>query len=115
MSGEWKVYTLPDRIRLDEDAALLSFLRENRAGPVRLAAGKLRTLDARTLQVLLSAARSWRAAGLPLLLDDVHVAVEQSLRMLGVGPEMLDWKGAALPSRFWPSMIPARSAAWSRR
>ncbi|MCA3453486.1 MAG: hypothetical protein INF45_04110, partial [Rhodobacter sp.] len=48
----------------------------------------------RLLQLILSAARSWRERGLDLTLCDIPGPVSQTLGQLGVSPEMLRQEAA---------------------
>jgi anti-anti-sigma regulatory factor len=89
-----KLFHLPDRTRGAPDTGLQDFLRQNRADPVRISARGITRLDARLLQLILSAARSWRERGLELTLCDIPGPVSQTLNQLGVSPEMLRQEGA---------------------
>jgi len=82
-------FHLPTGPRGVPDPTLIDFLKQNRAGPVRISAAGVRRLDARMLQVLLSAAASWRERGLDFALCDVPAPVEQTLGQLGVTPGLL--------------------------
>jgi anti-anti-sigma regulatory factor len=89
-----KLFHLPDRTRGAPDAGLQDFLRQNRAAPVRISAKNVTRLDVRLLQLMLSAARSWREQGLDLCLCDIPGPVARTLEQLGVAPEMLRQEGA---------------------
>ena len=89
-----KLFHLPDRTRGAPDCGLQDFLRQNRAAPVRISARDVTRLDARLLQLILSAARSWRERGLALTLCDVPGPVSHTLGQLGVSPEMLRQEAA---------------------
>ena len=89
-----KLFHLPDRTRGAPDTGLQDFLRQNRADPVRISARDITRLDARLLQLILSAARSWRERGLELTLCEIPGPVSQTLNQLGVSPEMLRQEGA---------------------
>jgi anti-anti-sigma regulatory factor len=89
-----KLFHLPDRTRGAPDAGLQDFLRQNRDACVRLSAANVTRLDARLLQLMLSAARSWQERGLELCLCDIPVPVARTLGQLGVTPAMLRQEGA---------------------
>ena len=89
-----KLFHLPDRTRGAPESGLQDFLRQNRADPVRISARDVTRLDVRLLQLILSAARSWRERGLDLTLCDIPGPVSQTLGQLGVSPEMLRQEAA---------------------
>ena len=89
-----KLFHLPDRTRGAPDSGLQDFLRQNRNASVRISAGSVTRVDVRLLQLILSAAQSWRARGLDLCLCDIPVPVARTLGQLGVAPELLRQEGA---------------------
>ena len=94
MPESGKLFHLPDRTRGAPDAGLQDFLRQNRDACVRLSAANVIRMDARLLQLMLSAARSWQERGLELCLCDIPVPVARTLGQLGVTPAMLRQEGA---------------------
>lgn len=94
MPDQGEVFLLPDRTRGAPDAALLDFLRQHSGNPVRISARAVDRLDARVLQLLLSAARSWKERGLDVVLCDVSAPLGRTLGHLGVRPDMLRWEPA---------------------
>jgi anti-anti-sigma regulatory factor len=89
-----KLFHLPDRTRGAPDAGLQDFLRQNRDASVRVSAATVTRLDARLLQLLLSAARSWQERGLEICLCDIPAPVARTLGQLGVTPAMLRQEAA---------------------
>jgi anti-anti-sigma regulatory factor len=87
------LFHLPDRTRGAPDTGLLDFLRQNRAQGVRISARDVTRLDVRLLQLMVSAAQSWRARGLDLCLCDIPEPVARTLGQLGVTPGMLRQEG----------------------
>lgn len=88
-----KLFHLPDRTRGAPDAGLPEFLRQNRTAPVRISARDVTRLDVRLLQLMLSAARSWRGRGLDFSLCDIPAPVGRTLAQLGVSTDMLRQEG----------------------
>lgn len=72
---------------LDGRAAigLRAALLERRGKPLALDASEVVTLGALSAQVLVSAARTWRADGVELQLKAVSEALSNGLRLLGLG------------------------------
>lgn len=88
-------FTLPERISVTGENALLPFLQANRDAAVAVSAARLRRLDTPLVQVLLAAAADRRARGIPFRL--IGLAPEQAAQLaaLGVTAAMLDTRGPA--------------------
>ncbi len=74
---------------------MLQFLRDNSGTAVRIEAGKLRRLDARLLEMLLCAARTWQSDGLGFEVANLTAENAEVLSMLGVTPDLLQRSAAA--------------------
>jgi anti-anti-sigma regulatory factor len=92
MSTTWNEFDLADRPPLGADDPLLAFLREKRGEPVRILFGRQRRIDTRLIQVLLSAARDWRARGVGFEIAQVPSALAEDFGRIGLEPGMLDWR-----------------------
>ena len=78
-------YTLPESLGAAAAPALHEALRGLRGAALTLEATQVRRLSAQTMQVLLSAARTWRADGKVLSLESPSEALTDALRLLGLG------------------------------
>jgi anti-anti-sigma regulatory factor len=87
-------FILPDRYSFDEDTTLRVFLTENAEANVEIAAPNLRRIDSLFIQYLIAAAQSWASKGLRLEVTGLRTELAQSLKLLGVRPEILTWSAA---------------------
>lgn len=75
---------LPDSLGSAGAAALAATLLEARGAPLTLGAGSVRRLGGQCVQVLLSAAATWRADGFALGIETPSPEFEEALRLLGL-------------------------------
>lgn len=87
-------FTLPERISVTGENALLPFLHAHRDA-VEVSAARLRRLDTPLVQVLLAAAADRRTRGIPFRLTGLAPEQAAQLAALGVTAAMLDTRGAA--------------------
>lgn len=80
---------LPASLGPTEAAELAEQLRGMRGGPVELEAHDVRRVGGQCVQILLSAAATWRADGAPLRLVEPSPEVAEALRLLGLTVEAL--------------------------
>jgi anti-anti-sigma regulatory factor len=83
------VFTLPARISVTSDTALVAFLAASRGHDTVIQAGALRRLDALLLQVLLAAAADRRAAGVRFRVTGLAPALADQATDLGLTPDLL--------------------------
>ena len=83
------IFELPAVLDLKAAAPLAERLRALRGAALSLDAGRVEWLGGQCLQVLLSAALSWRADGAALTLSGPSPAFCDGLRLLGVTPAEL--------------------------
>ncbi|NGM47151.1 STAS domain-containing protein [Rhodobacter sp. SGA-6-6] len=88
-------FTLPERISVTGENALLPFLRAHPDAAVQVSAARLRRLDTPLVQALLAAAADRRARGIPFRLTELAPEQAAHLAALGVTAAMLDTGGAA--------------------
>ncbi len=90
MAGTWKDFALQEDFMPAEDGGVQSFLKENSGFSVRIDAGNLRRVDTMLVELLLSAAATWRKRGLGFQLTRVSDANERVLAHLGITPNLLE-------------------------
>jgi ABC-type transporter Mla MlaB component len=90
MAGIWKDFALQEDFMPAQDSGIQSFLKENSGFSVRIDAGNLRRVDTMLVELLLSAAASWRKRGLGFQLTRVSEANERVLVHLGITPNLLE-------------------------
>jgi anti-anti-sigma regulatory factor len=95
MTDTWKIFPLPDSYAPAPGDDLQQFLRDNATSPIRIDASQLRRLDTMSVEVLLSAARSWREKGLGFELVQLSRPNEEVCLTLGLRSEHLIWRVAA--------------------
>lgn len=88
-------FTLPERISVTAENALLPFLRAHPDAAVEVSAAALRRLDTPLVQVLLTAAADRRNRGVPFCLTGVGPEHAAQLSILGVTDALLETRGAA--------------------
>lgn len=88
-------FTLPERISVTGENALLPFLRAHPDAAVEVSAARLRRLDTPLVQCLLAAAADRRTRGIPFRLTGLAPEQAAQLAALGVTAAMLDTRGAA--------------------
>ena len=86
-------FTLPERISVTGDNALLPFLRDNPDGPVDVSFARLRRLDTPLVQLLLVAAADRRARDVPFRLTGLRPDLAAQLSMLGVTDALINQQG----------------------
>jgi chemotaxis protein CheX len=86
---------LPESLGPAEAAELADQFRALRGAPLDIEAHGVKRLSALCVQVLLSAAASWRADGVALGFLEPSPECEESLRVLGLTPEALSAGAAA--------------------
>ncbi|TNC72351.1 STAS domain-containing protein [Rubellimicrobium roseum] len=75
---------LPERLDLAATCTLAKDLIARRGGPLDLNAAAVARIGTPGLQVLLSAARTWRADGQILRLTDASPVLQEAVRTLGL-------------------------------
>lgn len=95
MTDTSKSFVLPENFRPTDDGSLQEFLRANAGFAVRIDAGKLRKLDSILIELLLCAAKAWRAKHLSFEVRDLSRANEEILMYLGLKSDHLIWRAAA--------------------
>jgi anti-anti-sigma regulatory factor len=95
MTDTWKSFALPEVLRPAEDDSLLAFLRANTTSAVRIDAARLRRMDTALIELLLTAARDWRARGLGFELTQLSPLNEGVCLQLGLRSDHLIWRMAA--------------------
>lgn len=88
-------FTLPERISVTAENALLPFLNAHPDAAVEVSATALRRMDTPLLQVLLAAAADRRARGIPFRLTGIGAEQMAQLAALGVTGALLEIRGAA--------------------
>lgn len=88
-------FTLPERISVTAENALLPFLRAHPDAAVEVSAAALRRLDTPLVQVLLAAAADRRNRGIPFCLTGLGAEHAAQLSVLGVTGALLETRGAA--------------------
>ena len=78
------VIALPDALASPKAGPLAAQLLAARGAPLTLGAGSVRKIGAQCVQVLLSAAATWRADGFPLGIETPSPEFEEALRLLGL-------------------------------
>ena len=87
--------TLPDRLDAASARPLADALLAKRGAPLDLRVGLVERISTASLQVLLSAAVTWRVDGHRLRLTGQSPALDESLRILGLSPDALAAEGNA--------------------
>ena len=95
MAGTWKDFALPDDFAPAEDGSLLSFLAAHHMSAVRIDAGNLRKLNTMLVELLLSAAKTWRKRGLAFEVTRLSAANEEVFLHLGITAGFLERRLAA--------------------
>jgi chemotaxis protein CheX len=85
-SAEAAVFPLPAVLDADAAANLANALCDLRYAPLTLDAAATRRIGAQGLQVLLSAARSWRKDGVALALVNLGDEPRGHIRIMGIDP-----------------------------
>ncbi len=80
---------LPETLDFAAAATLAETLLEHRSAPAVIDAGAVRQLGAQCLQVLLSAAQTWKADLVALTMVDLSPELIDQLRIFGVDPAIL--------------------------
>ena len=88
-----RVFTLPGRISVTEENALMPFLNAHADQCVEIAAGGLRRLDAPFLQCLLAAAQDRKRRGLAFEITGLSADHLAQLAAFGVGPDTFSNQG----------------------
>lgn len=86
---------LAPRLDLTHAEQALTAIRAREGQPLVLDAGGVTHLGGLGLQILLAAARSWRAAGLALTISPRSPAFEEALSLFGLPLDALQSEGAA--------------------
>jgi len=86
---------LAPRLDLTHAELALTAIRAREGEALVLDAGGVTHLGGLGLQILLAAARSWRAAGLPLTITPRSSAFEEALCLFGVPLDALQSEGTA--------------------
>ena len=81
-----RVIELPENLDMPAAAPLTEALLKRVGGPLAIDASKVQRLGASCLQVLLAAARTWKAAGDALTLQDPSPRFLEDLNLLGLEP-----------------------------
>ncbi len=81
-----QVLELPENLDMPVASALAEALTKRVGGPLTLDASKVNRLGASCLQVLLSAARTWKAEGDALTLQKPSDRFLEDLNLLGLAP-----------------------------
>jgi anti-anti-sigma regulatory factor len=81
------LYALPAALDADGAVRLANVLPDLRYAPLTLDASAMRRIGAQGLQVLLSAARSWRGDGAPLTLINLGDEALGQIRAMGIDPK----------------------------
>jgi len=85
---------LPEVLDIKAAAPLAEQLLTLRGGPVKVDASKVTRLGGQCLQVLLSAAATWKVDDTPFDLDTPSDAFLSGLELLGLSPEHISDKGS---------------------
>ena len=88
-------FTLPERISVTAENALLPFLRTHADAAVEISIAALRRLDTPLVQTLLAAAADRRARGISFCLTGVSPDQAEQLSALGVTGALLETRGIA--------------------
>lgn len=94
MSDAPRIFNLPERYSFDEDTTLRVFLQENSDQNVMISAQNLRRIDSLLVQYLIAAARRWMGRGLSFQVVYLRGELAQSIALLGVTPDLLQWSAA---------------------
>lgn len=84
---------MPLPARLVDAAALAEALLSRRGQPLELQAGEVQQVGTAAIQVLLSAAATWRADGHSLRLTPPSAVLDDALATLGLHPDALTYEG----------------------
>ena len=93
MLHDWKQFEQPDRMTALPAGPLMTFLRGNEGANVRISLRSQRKTNSQVLQVLLTAAKGWRARGLDFDVCDLPARVQQDYKLLGINAETTGWSG----------------------
>lgn len=93
MPHDWKKFEHQDRMTAGTHDPLMTFLRGNEAGHVKVSLRNQRKTDSQILQILLTASRAWRLRGLDFDVIDVPPKLLQDCKMLGLNAETTGWSG----------------------
>ena len=93
MAHDWKLFEPLDRLSIAPSEPLMSFLKGNTAGPVRVSMRHQKRPDSRVLQVLLTASRAWKARDLGFDVSDLPPRLVQDFIRLGLTAENTGWSG----------------------
>lgn len=86
---------LPPKLDLSQVGLLTTALRDRAGSDVVLDAGEVSHLGGLGLQVLLSAAQSWRSSGHSLSIQPRSEAFDEALTLFGVGLDAVQSQEAA--------------------
>lgn len=89
-----KEFVLPEGFATPDLATVQSFLAESAGAPVQIDASKLRCLDTRLIELLLCAAKAWRATDRAFGLVGLTARHEAMLQRLNIPADLLP-RGAA--------------------
>jgi chemotaxis protein CheX len=83
------IIQLDARLDLRAATVLAGTIRDHDGSPLGIDAGQVQHLGALCLQILLAAAASWRARGLPLSITPRSQAFDAALRQFGIAPKQV--------------------------
>jgi chemotaxis protein CheX len=89
MTAAIRTLDLPEALDAAAAPSLADSLRGARGKPLALSAATVRKLGGQCVQVMLSAAASWRADGQSLSLIEPSREFVEALRLMGLTPEHL--------------------------
>ena len=93
MPHDWKQFDPQDRMTAGADDPLMTFLRGNLGGHVKVSLRTQRKTDSQVLQILLTASKAWRLRGLDFDVTDVPPKLQQDCNLLGLNAETTGWSG----------------------
>ncbi|MBI1171174.1 STAS domain-containing protein [bacterium] len=93
MAQDWKILEPQDRLTISPSEPLMSFLNDNSDSPIRISMRNQKRPDSRVLQVLLTAARAWKARNLGFDVSDMPPRLVQDFVRLGLTAENTGWSG----------------------
>lgn len=93
MARDWKIFEPQERLSIGPSEPLMSFLEGHGEHPVRISLRHQKRPDSRVVQVLLTAARAWKARDLGFDVSDLPPRLVQDFSRLGLTAENTGWSG----------------------
>lgn len=87
-------YSLAEVLDTTAASSLLADLQKLRGNPIEIAGGAVSRISALCVQVLLSAAMTWKADGMSFSINLPSDALREAMRVLGVNVGQIETGGA---------------------